>query len=242
MSGNSLLRTAIALSVGLLAAISLAACSGSDVGPQSRAFDLAIEEGAVELAGGVISVTQGDQVTLNFNADEKGLIHLHGYDIEQEVGPGEPTTFDFVADATGMYIFTFHGGGGSHNDEGVHSALFESGLLEAGDTFEFEVPHDMQETLIPFHNHVTHDVIGHIAVEEGAAGSDVVSIRVFSDGSFSPEEVVVGPETTVVFINEGPDRALIASGNPSATDDDDHEEHDDDEEETVLGALEVRPR
>ncbi|MDA1226707.1 MAG: hypothetical protein BZY79_05035 [SAR202 cluster bacterium Casp-Chloro-G4] len=243
MLRNSLIRNSLVWSAVLMAAILLAACGGG-AGPQARQFDLDIEHGAVELESGVISVTQGDQVTLNFSADEDGMVHLHGYDIELEVGPEEPTSFEFAADATGRYNFTFHEGGGDHHDADmdmsadVHASTFESGILEEGDTFEFEVPLDMHEGSIPFHNHMTYDVTGHIMVDEGAVDTGTVSIRVKSDGSFSPMEVEVQPGTNVLWTNQGPDRARITSGNPPTAPDDDH----DDDEEIVLGALEVRPR
>ena len=252
MSVNSLIRTALASSVGVLLATFLAACGGGDAGPQSRLFDLEIKQGAVDLESGVISVKQGDNVTVNFRADEEGLIHLHGYDIEQQVGPGAPTTFEFAANATGRYNFTFHGGGTDHGDAGdsdEHGALFESDTLEQGDTFEFEVPGDMPETSIPFHNHMSHDVTGHIVVKEGSGAAGTVNIEVISEGGFAPLTVNVQPGAKVVWTNTGSERARVTSGNPPTADEEDHEEQEgdheeqgDEEEETVLGALEVRPR
>lgn len=249
-------KTAGLFAVSLLTVIGLAACSSS-AGPEDRQFDLAIENGAVELESGVVTVSQNDNVTLNFNSDADGRVHLHGYDIEQEVGPGEPTTFAFVADATGRYNFTFHEGGGDHDehdggmdmDADAHAALFESSTLETGDTFEFEIPHDLHDASIPFHNHMSHEATGHIMVDEHADAASSVSFNVNGDGSFSPMEVMVQPGTTVMWTNDGPDRARIASGNPPTIPDEhedgaEHEEEGQQEEEneTLLGTLEVRPR
>ena len=125
MSVHSNFRKASASVIGVLAATILVACGGGDAGPQSRQFTMNIEHRAIDLDSGVISVTQGDHVTLKFSADEKGLVHLHGYDLEQEVAPGQPTIFEFVADATGRYNFTFHAGDDDHEEaegdgEGQH--------------------------------------------------------------------------------------------------------------------------
>jgi plastocyanin len=263
MLTKMLLRKAMIGSLGILTITGLAACS-STAEPQDRQFDLTIEHGAIELESGVITVTQGDNVSMNFSSDEDGLVHLHGYDIEQSVGPEGTLTIEFVADATGRYNFTFHKGDDEHEDSSydehdagvdAHAELFESSTLIMGDVFEFEVPHDLHDASIPFHNHMSHDVTGHIMVDEHAAYADEVSIEVNSDGSFTPEEVMVRPGTTVVWVNQGEDRARISSGNPPTAapeESDEHEEHeadeeeghedDDDEDEVTLGALEVMPR
>jgi hypothetical protein len=38
----------------------------------------------------------------------QGGFHLHGYDLYNEVGPGAPMSFYFVADATGNFGIQFH--------------------------------------------------------------------------------------------------------------------------------------
>ena len=42
------------------------------------------------------------------SADAHDDIHLHGYDIEKEVGPGEPARFDFKASLEGQFEMESH--------------------------------------------------------------------------------------------------------------------------------------
>ena len=55
--------------------------------------------------GGVkeIEVTKGDRVRFNVISDEAENVHLHGYDVEKPVAPGEPAKFDFKAKIDGVY-------------------------------------------------------------------------------------------------------------------------------------------
>lgn len=50
-----------------------------------------------------ISIGEGDNVTLQINADRQLNLHLHGYDIEKEVEPGETVTLSLDADKTGRF-------------------------------------------------------------------------------------------------------------------------------------------
>lgn len=115
----------------LTSALALGACGGGSE-PEARAFDLKIEERKLNLDPAVIKVKQGDTVTLRIDADEHGTVHLHGYDIEKEVGPDGTTTMELTASATGQFNITFHPGGegegGEHaEDEGeeIMIASFE---------------------------------------------------------------------------------------------------------------------
>ena len=91
----------------MAAALALSACGG-DSEPQDREFDLRIEDGKLDLDPVVIKADQGDNVTLMIDADEHGTFHLHGYDIEIEVGPDSTSVMHLTADATGNFPITFH--------------------------------------------------------------------------------------------------------------------------------------
>jgi hypothetical protein len=58
-----------------------------------------------EPKGGVtdIDVKAGDQVMFEVTADAPEEVHVHGYDIAEEVGPGQKAAFDFEADLEGVY-------------------------------------------------------------------------------------------------------------------------------------------
>jgi hypothetical protein len=77
-----------------------------DGGPQNRTFDVSIEGG--EMRPGEISVHKDDTVTLRVNTDEPTELHLHGYDVERKVEPGQEAKLQFKADLTGRYEIEDH--------------------------------------------------------------------------------------------------------------------------------------
>ena len=101
-----------------LSSVALAACGG-DGQPEERAFDLKIEHRKLDLVPAVVEVKQNDSVTLRVEADEHGTVHLHGYDVEIGVRPGETATMAFVANATGRFSITFHPGAETGQEEGA---------------------------------------------------------------------------------------------------------------------------
>ena len=75
-------------------------------GPRDRSFEVSIEDG--EMSPEEISVHRGDTVTLHVGADEPTEIHVHGYDVEQEVKPGKRAKIAFEADLTGRFEIEDH--------------------------------------------------------------------------------------------------------------------------------------
>ena len=87
-----------------LAAVGLmliAACSGS--APETVEFNLDIRDRALDQESPVIRVKNGDTVVLLINSDEAGTIHLHGYDLEDELGSEGLTRMEFVANLEGRF-------------------------------------------------------------------------------------------------------------------------------------------
>jgi FtsP/CotA-like multicopper oxidase with cupredoxin domain len=72
-------------------------------------YALRIENGHVPANMQLIRVTQGDVVTLQWTADKRSIVHLHGYDIEKRVVPGTVTDLTFTASATGRFPVELHG-------------------------------------------------------------------------------------------------------------------------------------
>ena len=91
------------------------ACGGR--GPEELEISVKLADG--QLIPGTIQVGQGDTVTLKFETDEPGEIHLHGYDIEKDIEPNVVVDLMFVADATGRFRITFHEASDEH---GGHDA------------------------------------------------------------------------------------------------------------------------
>jgi FtsP/CotA-like multicopper oxidase with cupredoxin domain len=69
----------------------------------------------IELRGGsvvgglkTIEVVKGQNVRIVVTSDAADDIHLHGYDIERQVGPGQPGNFRFEANLEGVFEMESH--------------------------------------------------------------------------------------------------------------------------------------
>ncbi|MBA3426258.1 MAG: cupredoxin domain-containing protein [Rubrobacteraceae bacterium] len=77
-----------------------------ETSPGKRSFDLEISEDGMSPTQ--ISIREGDRVTLNVTTDSPVEMHVHGYDLEKEVEPGETTEISFEADLTGRFPIEDH--------------------------------------------------------------------------------------------------------------------------------------
>jgi hypothetical protein len=68
-----------------------------------RRFDLALKAGELPKEQRTIKVKQGEAVELRFSSDRPMRLHLHGYDIEIAVKPGEPTVTALNARIAGRF-------------------------------------------------------------------------------------------------------------------------------------------
>jgi hypothetical protein len=55
-----------------------------------------------------IRAKKGDTVVIVVSADAPDDIHLHGYDIEKKVAPGQPARFQFNANLEGEFELESH--------------------------------------------------------------------------------------------------------------------------------------
>jgi len=55
-----------------------------------------------------IKATKGQTVRFSVRSNVDDSIHVHGYDIEQDVGPGKPARFSFKADIEGIFEIESH--------------------------------------------------------------------------------------------------------------------------------------
>jgi hypothetical protein len=74
--------------------------------PRDRTIAASIEDG--EMSPAEISVNEDDSVTLRVRSDRPMELHLHGYDVEGEVRPGQKTSLRFEADLTGRFEIEDH--------------------------------------------------------------------------------------------------------------------------------------
>lgn len=85
---------------------------------QPKRFALSIVDGKLVAASDTIRVKQGDDVELRWSSDKPMELHLHGYDIEVNVAPGEPAVMSFKAKIPGRFPIEAHG-----QDRGHHRAV-----------------------------------------------------------------------------------------------------------------------
>ena len=74
--------------------------------PARRSFDLEIRGDGMNPDR--VSVGEGDSVTLNVATERPVEVHVHGYDLESEIEPGETTELSFEADRTGRFPMEDH--------------------------------------------------------------------------------------------------------------------------------------
>jgi heme/copper-type cytochrome/quinol oxidase subunit 2 len=75
-------------------------------GQEEIVVDLDIREGVI--TPDEITVDEGEAVVLRMTSDEPLEFHLHGYDLEEEVEPGEPVELAFDATTTGRFEIENH--------------------------------------------------------------------------------------------------------------------------------------
>jgi hypothetical protein len=111
--------------IRVLSVFVLALCLSSTISTAAGATEvtyvLAIANGRVPDNMRRIRVKQNDTVKLEWSTDKPISVHLHGYDIEQDIKPGAVSEMTFVARATGRFTVEPHigktqSGGHAHGD------------------------------------------------------------------------------------------------------------------------------
>jgi hypothetical protein len=80
------------------------------------------ERGGAAGGAATTAVRRGDTVALTVRSAAAGDLHLHGYDLEWHLAPGDESTSVFEANATGRFPLEFHPEGG---DRGVAVGYLE---------------------------------------------------------------------------------------------------------------------
>jgi hypothetical protein len=78
------------------------ATTGSQ-GPGTIHIDYEVAGG--KPVGGIArdSIARGRNVVMRVTSDVADEVHVHGYDVSADVGPGEPATIGFIADVAGRF-------------------------------------------------------------------------------------------------------------------------------------------
>jgi cytoskeletal protein RodZ len=78
--------------------------------------DVSVAGGEVHTAQERVPVPLGEQVTVRVNSDVADEVHVHGYDLLADVGPGMLANITFTADIPGVFEVEL---------EGAHQLLVE---------------------------------------------------------------------------------------------------------------------
>jgi hypothetical protein len=70
--------------------------------PGAREVEIEVEDGRVK-GPAQVTVDLGERVVLVVEADVADEVHVHGYDLLEEVRPGQRARIAFVADAPGVF-------------------------------------------------------------------------------------------------------------------------------------------
>jgi hypothetical protein len=76
--------------------------------PKPEVTRIQIRGGEVVGGPAEIKAKKGDRVAIVVSADAPDDIHLHGYDIEKKVEPGQPARFRFKANLEGEFEIESH--------------------------------------------------------------------------------------------------------------------------------------
>ena len=221
-------KALLGLLMVVLAALAVfaAACGGGE--PEQRNFDLKLADNMLDPERIVVSYE--DTVTLEIEAHQAGELHLHGYDITADVEAGQVHEMAFVASLEGRFIMTLHP---------TFAALFQSGILEIGDTFDYTIPDPTMGTHIPYHSHLQSELTGFLMVSPDDGEEGTIEVRITDEG-MHPHMVAAAPGATIRWTNESSSLQTVHAGSPA--------EHGHGPEDTgpgdeiQIGVLEVHPR
>jgi hypothetical protein len=73
--------------------------------PQTKTFDLVVQNRKLVSGPSTLSVNQDDNVTINITVDEDEELHLHGYNLHVDLEKGKPGSLSFVASTSGRFPY-----------------------------------------------------------------------------------------------------------------------------------------
>jgi hypothetical protein len=77
-------------------------------GAEQTSFQLSIQSGDQTIAPRVLRATKGERVAIEWSTDKPVAVHIHAYDVEQDVSPGKSSRNEFVASVSGRFPIEAH--------------------------------------------------------------------------------------------------------------------------------------
>jgi hypothetical protein len=71
-------------------------------------LEIEIKEGRVASGAALLRAREGDEITIRIVSDRRDEAHLHGYDLQAQMGPGDPAVVAFTASRTGRFGLEAH--------------------------------------------------------------------------------------------------------------------------------------
>jgi hypothetical protein len=93
------------------AATSSSAPASATASPAGERIEVQVTGGQASGDTGRVPVASGEHVTLVITSDVADEVHVHGYDLEAELTPGEPTEIAFDATIPGVFEVELHEAG-----------------------------------------------------------------------------------------------------------------------------------
>ena len=226
--------------LGIMAVLAAACGNGGE--PEQRNFRVKLQDGMLEPDR--IVVNHEDMVTLQIEAYHPGELHLHGYDITADLEAGQVHEMDFVASLEGRFIMTLHP---------TFVDLFQSGLLEIGDTFthtisDSPIPDSIGTVVFPYHSHLQPELTGSVVVSHEDGQEGLIEVRI-ADMGMHPHMVMAAPGATIRWTNESTALQTVHAGSlaehgheTNAEGDHGTESGGAEVQEIEVGVLEVHPR
>lgn len=90
------------VALSILALLGACASEGDGGKAAEGPIEVTVENG--EASGDTeATVSAGTEVTIEVTSDTDGTIHVHGYDLREQVSAGETAAVDFTADIPGVF-------------------------------------------------------------------------------------------------------------------------------------------
>ncbi len=94
-----------------------------------------------------------------------------------------------------------------------HGSVFGSPALAPGESFSFEVTHDLEDQTLTYHSHENHDLVGTITVSDSADQSGTIEVMI-NDAMMMPTDITVQPGTVIKWTNQASGPQTATSGMP----------------------------